>query len=73
MSKKYLEKLEKHLRRGLFCKSCGITYYSVLKVKPNKDALLELVKVLLVALKYRKSSHGDNEGKSAFQITAIEL
>ena len=57
MSKKYLEKLEKHLWPGLFSKSCGITYYSLLKVKPNIDALLEM---LLAALKYSKSSHDHN-------------
>ena len=39
---KYSGKLEKHLLRGLFCCSCGITYHSLLKVKSNKRALLEI-------------------------------
>ena len=41
MSKKYLEKLEKYLWRGLFCESCEVTYHSLLKVKSNEGALLE--------------------------------
>ena len=67
MSKKYLQKLEKHLWRGLFCESFGITYHSLRWFVKN------LTKVFHVALKYKKSSYDDNEGKSAFQPIAIEL
>ena len=51
---KYSGKLEKHLLRGLFCCSCGITYHSLLKVKSNKRALLEIW-----VSKYETSSHLD--------------
>ena len=41
--KKYSKKLEKHLWHGPFCgESCCITYHSLLKVKSNKGALLEI-------------------------------
>ena len=40
--KKFLRKLEKHLRRGLLCESCGITDHSLHKVIFNNDALLEI-------------------------------
>ena len=50
--RKYSEKLKKHLLRGLFCYSCGITYHSLLKVKSNKRALLEIS-----VSKHEKSSH----------------
>ena len=39
--KKSSKKLEKHLWRGLFCKTCGITYHSLPKVKFNKRTWLE--------------------------------
>ena len=71
---KSIQKAGKHLRRGLFCKNCGITYHSLLKVKSNKGALLEIwQKVLFPALRVKRGSHDDNEGKSAFQTIVIEL
>ena len=39
---KYSENLETHLLRGLFSYSCGITDQSLLKVKSNKGASLEI-------------------------------
>ena len=35
-------KAREHLRKDLFCKSCGVTYYILLKMKFNTDALLEI-------------------------------
>ena len=66
-----MRKLQKHLRRGLFCESCGITDHSLLIVKLNTYALL--AKALIAALKDRKSSQTRYEGKSAFQTFAFEL
>ena len=40
--KKFLRKLEKYVRRGLFCESCGITDDSCLKEKFNTYALLKI-------------------------------
>ena len=37
----FLRKLEKYLRRSLFCESCVITDHSLLEVKSNTDALLK--------------------------------
>ena len=39
---KIFRKLEKHVRRRLFCESCGITDHCLLKVKFKIDALLEI-------------------------------
>ena len=64
ISRKYSEKPEKHLWRGLFCASCEITYLSLLKVKSNKGGR-NFIKVLFAALKDRESSYHDNEGKSS--------
>ena len=55
MSKKYSEKLEKHLWRGLFCESCGITYYNLLEIQQSCFAR-NLTKVLFAALKYIKKA-----------------
>ena len=74
MSKKYSEKPEKHLWRGLFYgESCWITYHNLLKVKSNKGALLEIWQGVVSSTKRWESSHDDNEGKSAFQTIAIQL
>ena len=64
MSKKYLQKLEKHLWRGLFCESCGITYHSL---------PLQFDKGVPCSIKIQKKLLDDNEGKSTFQPIAIEL
>ena len=58
---------------GLFCDSCGITCHRLLNKKYNKGLTRNSTKVLFTALKYKKSSHGDIKGKSAFQTIAIEL
>ena len=42
ISKKYLKELRKHLWRGLFSESCGITYDSLLNVKYYKGRLLQI-------------------------------
>ena len=69
ISKKYSEKLEKHLWRALFCKSFGITYHSLSDVKYDTR---NLTKVLFTTLNYKKKR--DNiKGNYAFQATAIEL
>ena len=60
---KFLSRLEKHLRRGLFCKSCGITDHSLLKVKINRN----LPKVLIVALKDKKRSYDDTKENLLFK------
>ena len=54
MSKKYSEKLEKHLWRGLFCESCGITYRNLLEIQQSCFAR-NLTKVLFAALKDKKA------------------
>ena len=52
-----LRKLEKHLRRGLFCESCETTSHSLLKVKLDTHFARNLPKVLITAIKDDKSSH----------------
>ena len=60
--KRFLRKLEKHLRRDLFCESCGITDHSLLKVKIQyRRFARNLPKVLIAALKDKKSSHNDKK------------
>ena len=73
ISKTYSKKLGKHMWCGLFCDSCGITCHRLLNKKYNKGLTRNSTKVLFTALKYKKSSHGDIKGKSAFQTIAIEL
>ena len=51
ISKKYSKKLGKHLRRGLFCESCGITSHRLLNVKHNKDPLLEIYEDVIYSIK----------------------
>ena len=45
--KKKLRKIEKHLRWGLFCRSCEITDHRLLNVNFNRDALLEIYRCWL--------------------------
>ena len=52
--KRYSEKLEKHLQRGLFCKSCGITYHSLLEIEQSCFAR-NLTKVLFAVFKDKKA------------------
>ena len=75
MTKKYLEKLEKHLWRGLVCEeSCWITCHNILLSEIQQNCFARnLTKVLLPALKDEKSSHDVNEGKPSFQTIGIEL
>ena len=72
ISKKYLKELRKHLWRGLFSESCGITYDSLLNVKYNKGRLLQIWR-RCYSIKIQKTTHSDIKGKSAFQTIAIEL
>ena len=82
ISKKCLEKLQKHLCRGIFRESCGITYHSSLKIHSLIKILLEvqnrcftrnLTKMLFAELKDKENSYDDNEGKLALQTIVIEL
>ena len=68
----YSEKLENHLQCGLFCKSCEITDFSLLKVKSSKSAFLEIWRCSLQHWKIKKLSRR-YEGKPAFQTITIEF
>ena len=62
--KKVLRKAEKHLRRNLFFESCWITDHDILKVmKFNRS----LQRMLIVALKLKKSSHNDTKENLHFR------
>ena len=67
--KRYLEKTEKHLWRGLFGEICGITHHSLLKMKSSKGPLLKIW--CLQHLKIKKLSRR-YKGKSAFPRIVIE-
>ena len=67
-----MKNLEKHLRRGLFCESCGIADHNLLKVKFNIYSARNLPNVLIAALKDKKKLPRRYERKSAFQTITIE-
>ena len=72
MSKKYSEKLEERLWRGIFSsESLHTTAY--LKGNPTKVLYQRFGKGFVCSIKRQKGAQGDNEGKLAFQTIAIEL
>ena len=67
--KKCWKKLDKHLRRGLFCESCTITHHNLLKMN---HTLLEIQG--RCELKYEKiKKTKENMKEFLFQIKANEL
>ena len=59
--KKKLRKLQKHLRRGLFCENCRITDQTKASLSEiqHRHFVRNLLTVLIVALKNKKSYHED--------------
>ena len=79
ISKKFSEKLEKHLWHGVFCESCGITDNSLLKVKSDKGAMLEIwpkkklkehLKLVLSSIRVGVVAKTDNE---IYILSTVEI
>ena len=76
ISNHYLEKLETHMCLSdirLFCEVVGLHATAYFTETQQTCFARILTKVLFAALKDKKSSHDDNEGKPSFQTFAIEL
>ena len=66
ISKKYLKELRKHLCRGLFSESCGITYTAYFMWNTTKVVYYKFDEGVTYSIKIQKTTHSDIKGKSAF-------